>query len=437
MPKVMYPPFVHWEVTPECNHNCIHCYNYWRKDWEALEDVQRRLMDGHYMCIAKELCKNNAHTVVITGGEPLIVFDDLKEPIQYLHANGVNISINTNATLLSEEDLDFIKENNIGLFISFPCADAEVCDFITNRKGSCKAILAKLDMLHKHDVKFMLNIVASRINLEYIIDTVKFLVERYGIKKIYITRVGKPINSDDSFNQYLLLPEDIAKLQDICVKLHKDYNVDIDTGCPFTMCSINSQESFDLFGYKKICTAGNTSYAVDSYGNLKACPRDGTTYGNILEEDFQTIWDRTEEWKDDSLLPEDCKHCEMKNVCRGGCRVDAAPFTGDLKSMDTTAVLSNLPIKYLMKEENKTKFGNDDRFAVNDVKMVKESFGYRASYQKGYVFITNELAEFISANRQFTVSMLMGSFSVNITIANQVITRLLEKGIIHQELEVR
>ena len=40
MKDIQYPAILHWEVTPLCNHNCIHCYNYWRHDTDC-NGVQR------------------------------------------------------------------------------------------------------------------------------------------------------------------------------------------------------------------------------------------------------------------------------------------------------------------------------------------------------------------------------------------------------------
>ena len=42
MEKVKNPPTMQWEMTAECNHDCTHCYNYWRKDFENdREQIQK------------------------------------------------------------------------------------------------------------------------------------------------------------------------------------------------------------------------------------------------------------------------------------------------------------------------------------------------------------------------------------------------------------
>lgn len=429
MTNMRYPPFVHWEVTPECNHNCIHCYNYWRKDSEKLESMKTDFNAEHYFKIAQKLVEQKAHTVIVTGGEPLLVFDKVVNAIELLKQNGINISINTNAVLISEKIIEFVLKHNIGFFISFPCHDEDTCDFITGRKGSLKRILYSLDILTQRKVRFSLNIVASKANIDHLQETVDFLKKRYGIMKIYITRVGKPVNSDSSFDKYMLSYNDLCRLQDICVKTKFENGIEVDTGCPYTLCSINSQKSFELFGYKKICTAGKTSYAVDTFGNVKACPRDSKIYGNILKEDFSEIWSRISEWRDGTLLPEECKKCNMRNICKGGCRVDAFPYTGQLDSLDTTARLENLPIKY-NKSENVIKYSDDDIFTLNPVKYVEEEFGYRISYKNSYVFVTKELMEFLNSKLHFTRTDVMKGFSVSSATADAILHRLVKNGVI-------
>lgn len=432
MVTVTYPPFVHWEVTPECNHNCIHCYNYWRKDAEIQQDMKKRFSEEHYLRLVKKIISQKPHTVVITGGEPLIVFDKIKSSISLLKSHGINVSINTNSVLISDEIMDFVSQLGISLFISFPCYDKEICDFITNCIGSRERILSSLNRLTERGIHFSLNVVASKANINCLQETVDFLRERFAIKKIYITRVGKPVNSDSSFDKYLLSYEDLCKVQDICVKANLEYGIEVDTGCPYALCSINSQESFNLFGYKKLCTAGKTSYSMDTFGNIKACHRDSKIYGNILEEDFDTIWNRISEWRDGSLLPQECKSCNMKDICKGGCRVDAFPFSGKLNSLDTTARIDNIPIRF-NKLEELHHYSESDIFVVNPLKVVEEEFGYRISSKTSYIFVTKELLDFLISNSKFTSSDIIKGFSVNSFTANNIIQRLIKNGIIHLE----
>lgn len=423
-------PFVHMEVTPECNHNCIHCYNYWRKSGECgkFKFDQVRSLE-----IAKRVIENHPYAVVITGGEPLLVFDKLKPVIKLFKDNGIQVSINTNAVLITQDVIDFAKEYNLRFFVSFPSGEPETCDFITGRKNSLKHILESLDILKKNNIVFNLNIVASKINLDHIYSSAKLAIERYGLKRIYITRVGKPINSDESFDQYLLSTEDIKTLQDICVNIHRDFNVDIDTGCPFPACGYYSQEAYDLFANRKVCTAGKSSYAIDSYGNIKACPRDSTIYGDIFKDKLPYVFEKMAEWRDYSLLPEECKTCIHKSVCQGGCRVDAVPFTGRMDSMDTCANKDNLKTKYVEKVSNPCEsYAPEDKFEFNSkAVLVYEDWGVRVDTNRTYTYLMVDFVDWITNNPVFTFDDFLDYVRVsNVEDAYHAIHRLLANGVI-------
>lgn len=432
MKHLKYPPNVHWEVTPSCNHNCIHCYNYWRKSGE--QNSRNSLSKEEYLELATALINLKINAVTITGGEPFIVWDLIIPAIELLIENKISVSINTNIALLTKDIASFIKDHNIGLFISFPCSDNKICDEITNKKDSLKTITSNLDYLFKEKIPFQLNIVASKINLNYIEATVEFLKNRYSIKKIFITRVGKPVNSDNSFDQYLLKREDINQLQEISVRVYKNYGIMVDTGCPYTPCSIISQEAFDLFGYRKFCTAGKTSYAIDFHGNVKACPRDINFYGNILTEEFQSIWDKMNIWRNDSILPSECKNCSEKDFCFGGCRVDAFPFTGKLDSMDSIADINNIPIRFHRRPKTEFSFNDNDIFIIlKEFRAVKEQFGYRISNYGRYVFVTNEFYNYLSSNSSFTLNDFINHFDVDKDTACNVINKLLVNRVINKK----
>ncbi len=434
MNVLRYPPNVQWEVTAECNHNCIHCYNYWRKDYEKFIGMKKSNSEKEYLQLANKIIEQKPVSVVITGGEPLLVFNKIKSSIDLLLKNGICVSINTNITMLDTSIIEYLKKNKIGLFVSFPCSNLNICDEITNIKNSSINIIKKLDLAYKNNISFMINMVISKINLNYLEESVFFLKNRYNISKISITRVGKPINSSETFNKYLLDAEDIKKLQEISVKINNIQHIKVETSCPYTACSIYSDEAFQLFAYNKICTAGKTSYAIDTEGNVKACPRDNHIYGNILKSDFKSIWDLMYKWRDNSYIPEECKKCHVLKKCLGGCRVDSFPFTGVLNHLDTISNIENIPIKFEKKVNKSNKFYDRcDNFIVsNKICCINENDFIRVSVGRMYIFLTKALYNFISNNSSFTLKKLMDIFNVDYSTANNVIRILILNNIVYK-----
>lgn len=430
----MYPPNVQWEVTTECNHDCIHCYNYWRKDEEKIAGMSKVKTGAEYLEIAKKIADNKPVSVVITGGEPLLVFEKIIPSIEYLQSCGIIVSINTNAAKLTVEIAEYLKEKGITMFVSFPCSDSEVCDFITNTSGSKERIVEKLDMAYRIGVKFTNNIVVSKKNLGYIEESARFLKKRYEVKTVSITRVGKPINSDDSFDSYMLDKADLKKLQDISVSLTKE-GIKVGTSCPYTPCSLYTKEAFELFAYEKLCTAGKTSYSIDTDGNIKACPRDSRLYGNVLTDNFSEIWERMHEWRDGTFIPEECKKCKVLFKCLGGCRTDAIPFTGKSNCLDLISNMDNIPIKFERESVLSSRKNNEsDAFVVSkDLSVVKDGENYRITHARNYVFATQKLYKFLASHESFSFVDLKNFFeSDDYEITNKAINKLVYNGIINK-----
>ena len=427
-----HPPMIQWELTASCNHDCIHCYNYWRKDKEQTESMSRPKSEDEYLKMAKKIVDLQPVSVVLTGGEPLLVFSRIKSSIELLQQNHIMVSINTNATLLHEGMCAYLRERGIHLFVSFPCVGAKICDEITNRKDSLFHIVTGLDLAKANGINFSNNIVVSTKNLEYVKMTADFLIDRYKLSQISITRVGKPINSSEEFNQYMLDKKDIDKLLDICVKLHKKHpNLTISTACPYTPCSINSQEAFDLFGYNKVCTAGKTSFAIDTEGNFKACPRDSRVYGNVFESSFDDVYDAAKEWRDGTFVPEACKKCKELVNCLGGCRVDSFPFTGRMDALDCISHPENIPLKFKRNIQLEETQGKTYVLQKDNLICVKEDEMIRLSRGQNYVTLTPQFYDFLIAYGDgFTEELMTSVFKKDHEIIKAVINRLLSGRIV-------
>lgn len=428
-----YPPSLQWEVTSNCNHNCIHCYNYWRKNEEVISGLQKKLTEEEYLRVATKIIEQKPVSVVITGGEPFLVFDQVKSSVDLLLQNRINVSFNSNVTLITEEIADFLSARKIGVFVSFPCSNEDVCDTITNVKGSLKRVIEKLDLLKRKQVGFLCNMVISKANIDIIDETVAFLIKRYDIKKFSLTRVGKPVNSTEWFNQFLLTDEDITRLLHSSVEVVKKYGIEVQTSCPYTPCSIQDEEAYELFGERGICTAGKTSYAIDTDGNVKACPRDGNLYGNIIKENFEDIWQRMSMWRNGSLIPEQCKSCNKISSCMGGCRVGAFPQTGRLDMPDIIFKKENVPVKFNRKTQIEVMIENTNFVVARNMIVLYDGDTVRLSVGRRYTFVTKELYQFIKEHSEFSIKDFIDYFSVNILQASNVVKVLMNNDIIIKE----
>lgn len=88
-------------------------------------------------------------TFTFFGGEPLLAFDTIIKPIILKYKKELNWSITTNGTLLTEEIIDFLADNNVSILLSFD-GIKEVQDKqrpLMGQRSSFDKIMENLDYL--------------------------------------------------------------------------------------------------------------------------------------------------------------------------------------------------------------------------------------------------------------------------------------------------
>jgi len=99
-------------------------------------------------------------------------------------------------------------------------------------------------------------------------------------------------------------------------------------------------------------SAGRKLLNINSEGDVRPDPFFPLTVGNIIKEDFATIWKSGELLDKLRIHPRKqiggvCATCNQLDICNGGSRARAYAITGDLWSED--------PSCYLNEDERKGK----------------------------------------------------------------------------------
>ncbi len=147
------------QVTQQCNLRCGYCIysgdHYKNRTHQSKKmsfDMAKRGID-HLIAHSQDSNKLN---IGFYGGEPLLEFELIKSCVAYAKekAEGkeVSFSITTNATLLTEEIIDYLSENNIMLTISLD-GPREIHNrhrrFAGNGAGSFDKIIKDMENLRK------------------------------------------------------------------------------------------------------------------------------------------------------------------------------------------------------------------------------------------------------------------------------------------------
>ena len=425
---LFYPPSVDWEMTADCNHSCIHCYNYWRT---ATSGSNLKRDEKFYISCAEKLVAAKPVSVQITGGEPLLVWTKIRSAIQILLDAGINVSINTNATLVTDEIAEFLANYRMDAFVSFPCSKAEVFDRIVHTTGAFDRAERGIFILLRHGVRVSPNMVVTKINLPYVYETGKYVHEKFRVPYFSATKASFPQNADPSFrNQLLDISEFNRMLKDL-IRIKEDFGMRVDSAWVYSLCGFADEQLMSEFGFNRKCACGRYAFVLDSEANIKACGCDSTVYGSLLSDSFAETISCMGTWQDASMLAPECKTCSALKYCGGGCRADALSSAGCSSMLDSTADVRNRN-RQISSQSALFHFDDDFVFTANPKAVFTQENGFtRISYRTNFDYITNEFATLLSSG-PISIKLLKRTAEVCDKELHYTVGKLLHKGLLIQ-----
>ena len=424
--KIHSPMSMQWEVTPVCNYNCIHCYNYWRKN----ESERKQFLDREL--VIAQIVECMPAQITFTGGEPLLMFDEIKPYIEKLQKHAISVSINTNAAYIDDNIAQYLGENVVRLLVSLPCSIPEINDKITNCKSSFEATTNGVKTALKNGVQVGMHMVVSKINREYVIETAKFVKEELGLKRFMATKASRPENATREYDQFEMDLYDLRRLFDDLTYIKNELGMEIDSLTAYPECSYETSDMYYALGARRRCSAGKTVASIGYDGDVKACARASQSYGNLSKDTIVDCWDRMDEWRKDLFLPENCRECDRRIMCGGACRVEACTVYGSMNADDPCADYNNLPVKFKYPSVKVYEYEDNERFLVSEnFNVINEIFGKRIVIGGKNAFITDELYSFVDkySGKVFLKSDLRSYFQIDDSLANSLCTFLKNHGI--------
>lgn len=326
-------------IAHDCNLKCKYCFAS-EGDYKG----SRKLMSLEVGKKAIDFVIKNSgsrHNIEVDlfGGEPLMNFDVIKEIIDYArelektHNKNIRFTITTNATLLNDENMDYIDKNMGNVVLSID-GRKEVNDNIRVRydgSGTFKDILPKIKaMVNRRQAgkQYYIRGTFTHENLDFYNDVIALASE--GFKEISIEPVvledGHPLalKSEDLpiiFEQYDKLTQEIISRKDREDEF-KFYHFGID---------INGGPCI----YKRIsgCGAGHEYVAVTPDGDIYPCHQfvgnDKFVMGNVFEGSINK--EISNMFKHGHIYNKPtCMDCWARFYCSGGCQANNYNFNKDI-----------------------------------------------------------------------------------------------------------
>lgn len=277
------PSYVDWEVTYACNFRCDYC-NCW-----SMANPREELDTYQALKTIKELAEAKVWLLIFTGGEPLIR-PDLDRLIKEAKRFGMNVSINTNGSLLSKKAEMLIETGVDSLTVTAESTGPEIHDRIRNFPGAFDRLSEGIERLKslRQGKKPIINVRMDVTKENY--KEIKPYIEFWGPKVDGI--ILQPIHQTEKTEKYksteamCFAKQDEAEFREYFSEVteHKRFSSPYYKEIPnffFDPASL----------YRKYrCFAGYVFGQIDPYGNVYSCTEYMENFGNLKESSFKEIW---------------------------------------------------------------------------------------------------------------------------------------------------
>ena len=152
-------------------------------------------------------------------------------------------------------------------------------------------------------------------NKDSIVETVQFLdslgVNTFAMNGLIYSGKGKEFEDGLTEEELKPITQKVARIADELAMRFVWYT-------PTQYCAFNPIE--EGLGPKR-CSAAKTSIGIEPNGNVIPCQSYFESVGNILEDDWNSIWNSKlfNQIRSLELIESRCKQCEMLDICGGGC----------------------------------------------------------------------------------------------------------------------
>jgi len=302
------------EVTDQCNLRCKHCYD---------------IFDGHHRItlededmIIRNLKETKCKRVTLSGGEPLLIGENLFLFANKIKTQGIEVVMVTNGTLVEKYPPSFYRVfEHIQISLDGP----EKIHEVIRGKGTYQKAIKAAEYLKAAEIKVSFQITINSMN-QYSFYEVMEIAESQDVK-LSVERVSHTGRAEE-FEEI-----DYDNYKQILLSVMEKKLLTSDPLLNGFIC-----EKYKFTPEKSMvkgCSAGRGGICISSKLNVYPCVRMRINCGNLNEDSLSNILDHTIYSKlgDRDALKGKCGKCQYKYIC-GGCRADAWLTTNDFFEED-------------------------------------------------------------------------------------------------------
>ncbi len=301
-----------FEITSRCNFRCKMCYIC----DGGCDKKQFELSAGEWIKVAQEARDVGVVFILLTGGEPFIR-EDFPEIYESLAKMGFILSINTNASLITDEHIELLKRfppnrMNISLYGMSDEAYEKICGVPAYSK-----VIGNIKKLKEAGIKFVINCTVIPENASEYRKINSFCKENdiilrassYMYPSSRINKDGSRFSPEEAAKYSVLIDKDkfsAETFRERAFRITNSLELNEEKDCP----------TDDAEGTGIRCRAGSSASWINWQGKMNFC---GMLPANenvdVRKLGFTGCWKLVTKEAEKVVLPAKCNNCKYRNVC--------------------------------------------------------------------------------------------------------------------------
>lgn len=322
-----------FEITRDCNLDCVYCYNHWKAQPDGLKYPGKNQYSLAKKALKRLFKLSEVRRLSFSGGEPFLS-EKLHELALFCRMKGKEVNIITNGNAAKRGDYLLFKNIGISLFeLPLHSFDLAVHDLMSGKQGAWDRSVNSIQELMSMEMPAAVVIVLTRFNMNGIEKTLRFIRE-LGVRNVLVNRYNIGGKCIGNWNEIALSPVELNHVFREIDRVAPEIGLKVSSGVCTPVCLVDPQEYPNIsFGH---CgnTPENMPIALDILGNVRFCNHSPMVIGNIFENNFDEIFNSFEAIKWLKTVPEGCQGCKLLSVCKGGCRAAAEQVYGTVSQPD-------------------------------------------------------------------------------------------------------
>jgi radical SAM protein with 4Fe4S-binding SPASM domain len=334
-----YPVLSEIALTYRCQNRCFFCYASSPERGRTVPEMSTAEVKG---VLDKIVDQARVPTVSFTGGEPTLR-DDLPELIAYARGRSLRTNLITNGIrCASEAYVTQLAEAGLhSAQVSVEAGDAATHDAVVANPRAFERTMQGVRNLKAASIHTHTNTTINARNrhaLLPLIDTLAEMGQEYLSMNMVIRTggaVGVPDVGYDQIGEIVLVLKQRAESHGMRFVWYS----------PVPYCLFNP--AAHGLGSQS-CSAAEGLLSIAPDGRVLPCSSFEQGIGNLVQEDFETIWNRrtARYWRNKEFLPPGCQDCDMVDICCGACPLywdeqgsfaEIAPHLGETSAWERLA----------------------------------------------------------------------------------------------------